>query len=108
MRVVTCPLCGNSLTNDVVTFEKPFACPSCGELLQTAMFATSKPAAVLAVGVITIGLLTRVCAWYVALFLVLIFPLVRYALHVLLGRLVGPVIEPYSADPHTTVRLHGD
>jgi hypothetical protein len=98
MSLFRCPICGSVIARANIDLAGPFECPTCGEQLHTVMPGTGKIAATVLVASALVAVLEGVISWPVAVALLIFFPVVRYLLHILFSRVIGPTIEPFTQD----------
>ena len=62
------------------------------------MHGTGRVPALIVVSVVTIAFLEKTLTWPIALLLLVVFPFVRYVIHVVIARIAGPELEVVSTD----------
>ena len=88
-----CPVCAAQIDKRQINIATSFRCPHCNELLRERR-PLGQVGSVVALGGITLGLLTQVLGvveWFVVLFL---FPFAVLLIQAVLVRLFGHTLEP--------------
>ncbi len=60
------------------------------------MPTVSRAGAVVLLAVLIVGIGERIIPWWVGLIIGALLPFMRFALHVVLSRLLGPTVDPFS------------